>query len=142
MIEVPVSTIMTSELVTVNVDDGLDKAEHLLKKHRIRHIPVVEGRKIVGMLSMNDILRISFADGAYREEDNISSSIYEMFTIKNLMRSKLEVVSSTDSIKDVAGRFVASEYHSIPVVDNGELVGMVTTTDMIKYLLHQTFFHE
>ena len=137
MIEVPVSTIMTSELVTVNVDDGLDKAEHLLKKHRIRHIPVVEGRKIVGMLSMNDILRISFADGAYREEDNISSSIYEMFTIKNLMRSKLEVVSSTDSIKDVAGRFVASEYHSIPVVDNGELVGMVTTTDMIKYLLSQ-----
>ena len=68
MIDVPVSTIMTSELVTVNVDDGLDKAEHLLKKHRIRHIPVVEGKKIVGMLSMNDILRISFADGAYREE--------------------------------------------------------------------------
>ena len=134
-IEVPVATIMTRDLITVRVKDGLDKAEHLLKKHKIRHIPVVEGKKIVGMLSINDILRISFADGAFREEEDVSSSIYEMFTIRHLMRSKLETVSSGNTIKEVAEKFVESEYHSLPVVDNDELVGMVTTTDLIKYLL-------
>ena len=134
-IEVPVSTIMVKDLITVRVSDGLDKAEHLLKKNKIRHIPVVEGKKIVGMLSINDILRISFADGAFREEEDISSSIYEMFTIRHLMRSKLETVSSHNTIKEVAEKFVESEYHSLPVVDNDELVGLVTTTDLIKYLL-------
>ena len=134
-IEVPVSSIMVKDLITVGVSDGLDKAEHLLKKNKIRHIPVVEGKKIVGMLSINDILRISFADGAFREEEDISSSIYEMFTIRHLMRSKLETVSSHNTIKEVAEKFVESEYHSLPVVDNDELVGLVTTTDLIKYLL-------
>lgn len=136
-IEVPVSTIMTTDLITVGVKDGLDKAEHLLKKHKIRHIPVVEGQRIVGMLSINDILRISFADGAFREEDDISSSIYEMFTIRQLMRTKLETVSSHFTIKEVAKKFVVSEYHSLPVVDNDVLVGVVTTTDLINYLLDQ-----
>ncbi len=136
-IEVPVSTIMTTDLITVGVKDGLDKAEHLLKKHKIRHIPVVEGQRIVGMLSINDILRISFADGAFREEDDISSSIYEMFTIRQLMRTKLETVSSHFTIKEVAKKFVVSEYHSLPVVDNDILVGVVTTTDLINYLLDQ-----
>ena len=134
-IEVPVSSIMVKDLITVRVGDGLDKAEHLLKKNKIRHIPVVEGKKIVGMLSINDILRISFADGAFREEEDISSSIYDMFTIRHLMRSKLETVSSHNTIKEVAEKFVESEYHSLPVVDDDELVGLVTTTDLIKYLL-------
>ena len=134
-IEVPVSTIMVRDLITVGVNDGLDKAEHLLKKHKIRHIPVVKGQALVGMLSINDILRISFADGAFREEEDVSSSIYEMFTIRNLMRSKLETVRSDNTIKEVAEKFVESEYHSLPVVDDGVLVGILTTTDLIKYLL-------
>ena len=134
-IGVPVSSIMVKDLITVSVRDGLDKAEHLLKKYKIRHVPVVEGKKIVGMLSLNDILRISFADGAFREEEDISSSIYEMFTIRNLMRSKLETVRSDNTIKEVAEKFVESEYHSLPVVDDGILVGILTTTDLIQYLL-------
>ena len=137
-IEVPISKIMATDLVTVKKTDGLDVAEHLFKKHRIRHIPVVDGRRIIGMLSMNDLLRISFADGAYREEENVSSSIYEMFTVPQLMRSKLTTVAPDNSIREVAKIFVQSEYHSLPVVKDDELVGIVTTTDLIKYLLHDS----
>ncbi|NND16128.1 MAG: CBS domain-containing protein [Eudoraea sp.] len=134
-IEVPISAIMAKDLITLKKTDGLDRAEHLFKKHRIRHIPVVDGSSIVGMLSMNDILRISFADGAYREEENVASSIYEMFTIPQLMRSTLTTVAPDNSIKEVAKIFVKSEYHSLPVVKGEELVGIVTTTDLIQYLL-------
>ena len=136
-IGIPISTIMAKDLVTVNKTDGLDVAEHLFKKHRIRHIPVVDGKQIVGMLSMNDLLRISFADGAYREEDDISSSLYEMFTIPMLMRNKLTTVSPDNSIRQVAEIFAESEYHSLPVVKGDELVGIVTTTDLINYLLKE-----
>ena len=89
------------------------------------------------MISLNDILRISFADGAYREEENISSSIYEMFTIRQLMIGNLETVSPDTTIKEVAELLVKREFHSLPVVEKGKLKGMVTTTDLIKYLLKQ-----
>lgn len=136
-IGIPITSIMIDDVVTVNKTDGLDVAEHLFKKHHIRHIPVVDGKNIVGMLSMNDLLRISFADGAYREEDNISSSLYEMFTIPMLMRNKLTTVSPDNTIREVAEIFAKSEYHSLPVVKGDELVGIVTTTDLINYLLNQ-----
>lgn len=134
-IELPISSIMTTKLITLDVNDGLDKAEHLFKKYKIRHIPVIEKDKIIGMISMNDLLRISFADGAYREEENISSSIYEMFTLRQIMIGNLETVSPDTTIKEVAELLVKREFHSLPVVENGTLKGMVTTTDLIKYLL-------
>jgi len=134
-IELPVSNIMTTNLITLDVKESLDKAEHLFKKYKIRHIPVIENEKIIGMISLNDILRISFADGAYREEENISSSIYEMFTLRQLMIGNLETVSPDATIKQVAELLVKREFHSLPVVENGKLKGMVTTTDLIKYLL-------
>jgi CBS domain-containing protein len=134
-IELPISSIMTTKLITLDVNDGLDKAEHLFKKYKIRHIPVIEKDKIIGMISMNDLLRISFADGAYREEENISSSIYDMFTLKQLMIGNLETVTPDTTIKEVAELLVQREFHSLPVVENGTIKGMVTTTDLIKYLL-------
>ncbi len=136
-IQLPVSNIMTTNLITLDVKESLDKAEHLFKKYKIRHIPVIENEKIIGMISLNDILRISFADGAYREEENISSSIYEMFTIRQLMIGNLETVSPDATIKEVAELLVKREFHSLPVVEKGKLKGMVTTTDLIKYLLKQ-----
>ncbi len=134
-IEVPVSKIMTKNLITLDIKEDLAQAEYLFKKHKIRHIPVLKKGKIVGLLSMNDILRISFADGAYREEEDISSSIYEMFTIQQLMIGNLETVSSETTIREVAEILVKREYHSLPVVDKGDLKGMVTTTDIIKFFL-------
>jgi signal-transduction protein with cAMP-binding, CBS, and nucleotidyltransferase domain len=49
--KVPVSTIMTKNVIKLNLTDDLTKAEMLFKKNHIRHIPVVKGNKIIGMLS-------------------------------------------------------------------------------------------
>jgi CBS domain-containing protein len=135
---IPVSTIMSTQLVILNTTDSLEKAEHLFKKHKIRHIPVIEDqKKIVGMLSLTDLLRISFADGAYEDEDDIESVVYEMFTLSQVMAKKIKSVSPQTSIKEVAELLAAREFHAVPVVDQGDLVGIVTTTDLIKYLLKQ-----
>ena len=129
---------MSTQLVILNTTDSLEKAEHLFKKHKIRHIPVIEGqKKIVGMLSLTDLLRISFADGAYEDEDDIESVVYEMFTLSQVMAKKIKSVSPQTSIKEVAELLAAREFHAVPVVDQGDLVGIVTTTDLIKYLLKQ-----
>ncbi|MHA7864468.1 CBS domain-containing protein [Flagellimonas marinaquae] len=132
---VPISKIMTRKLVTLSTKDDLVTAERLFKKHRIRHIPVVEGNTIKGMLSYTDLLRISFADAVDEHEEYVDTIVYNMFTIPQVMVSDVVTVSSTTSIKDVSRFLSKKEFHALPVVDNGKIVGIVTTTDLINYLL-------
>jgi len=132
---VPVSKIMTKKLVTLTAKDDLVTAERLFKKHHIRHIPVVEGSSIVGILSYTDLLRISFADAVDEHEEFVDTIVYNMFTIPQVMVNDVMSVASDTSIKDVARFLSKKEFHALPVVDNGKLVGIVTTTDLINYLL-------
>ncbi len=134
---VPVSKIMTKNIITLNSKDELDKAERLFRKHNIRHIPVVEGDKILGMLSLTDLLRISFADGVYEDETNVETIVYNMFTVPQVMAKNLKSVSADTTIKEVAEILTKNEFHALPVVEGDSLVGIVTTTDLIKYLLEQ-----
>lgn len=134
---VPVSSIMSTQLVVLNTSDGLEKAEHLFKKHHIRHIPVIQGKKIVGMLSLTDLLRISFADGAYEEEEDIEAVVYDMFSISQVMAKNIKTVSPETTVKEVAQLLSQEEFHALPVVEDDALVGIVTTTDLIRYLLAQ-----
>ncbi|TDU42875.1 CBS domain protein [Gelidibacter sediminis] len=133
----PISGIMSVKIITLKRDDDLETAEHLFKKHKIRHIPVVNGDAIIGMLSYTDLLRISFADAVDEDEENIESLVYNMFTIEQVMAKNVVTVTSDTSIKEVAEILAKKEFHALPVVDKGRLVGILTTTDLIKYLLVQ-----
>jgi len=134
---VPVSNIMTSNLVLLNLNDTLEKAEELFKKHNIRHIPVVNNNKIEGILSYTDLLRISFADAVYEEEDHVDTIVYNMFSLKQVMVRNVTTVKTSDSIYDVAQILAKENFHALPVEENGKLIGIVTTTDLINYLLKQ-----
>mgnify|MGYP003659180688 FL=1 len=133
----PVSAIMTKDLITINHSDDLTTAESLFKKHSIRHIPVVNGSEIIGMLSYTDLLRISYADAVYEDETDVDSMVYNMFTIEQVMAKKLVQVNSQTTIKEVAEILAVNGFHALPIVDDNELVGIVTTTDLINYLLEQ-----
>ena len=134
---VTVSTIMTKNVVKLNLSDDLTKAEILFKKHHIRHIPVVEGNKIVGMLSYTDLLRISFADAIDDDEDVVDTTVYNMFTVEQVMAKKLISIAPETTIKEAAEILASKEFHALPVCEGDLLVGIVTTTDLIKYLIMQ-----
>ncbi|MCB0461847.1 MAG: CBS domain-containing protein [Flavobacteriaceae bacterium] len=133
----PVSTIMTKDVITLNHSDTLENAELLFKKHKIRHIPVVSGDNIIGMLSYTDLLRISFADAVYEDEQEIDTVVYNMFTIEQVMAKNLISVNADTTIKEVAEILAKKEFHALPVTDGNKLVGIVTTTDLINYLIEQ-----
>lgn len=133
----PISTIMTKNIIALNRTDDLETAEKLFKQYNIRHIPVVSGDNIIGMLSYTDLLRISFADAIDENERDIDTVVYNMFTIDQVMAKNLVSVDSNTTIKEVAEILAKKEFHALPVVDNAKLVGIVTTTDLINYLLEQ-----
>ncbi|THF51222.1 CBS domain-containing protein [Flavobacterium supellecticarium] len=134
---VPVSSIMTKNVVKLNLTDDLTKAEMLFKKNNIRHIPVVNGNNIIGMLSYTDLLRISFADAVDDDEEIIDTTVYNMFTIEQVMAKRLITIAPETTIKEAAEILATKEFHALPVVEGDLLVGIVTTTDLIKYLIQQ-----
>jgi len=127
---------MTKNVVKLNLSDDLTKAEMLFKKHHIRHIPVVYNNKIVGMLSYTDLLRISFAD-AIDDENDVDTTVYNMFTVEQVMAKKLVSIAPDATIKEAAQILTTKEFHALPVCEGDLLVGIITTTDLIKYLIDQ-----
>ncbi|MCX7546850.1 CBS domain-containing protein [Xanthomarina sp. F1114] len=133
----PISDIMTKDVITLNHKDDLETAERIFKKKKIRHIPVVSGDKIIGILSYTDLLRISFADAIDEDQDTVDTVVYNMFTIEQVMAKNLTSITSATTIKEAAEILAKKEFHALPVVDNNKLVGIVTTTDLINYLIKQ-----
>ena len=134
---VPVSTIMTKDLVKLTIKDDLTKAESLFKHYKIRHIPIVNGATIIGMLSYTDLLRISFADAVDDDEEIVDTTVYNMFTVEQVMAKKLVTISPDTTIKEAAEILAKKEFHALPVCEDHVLVGIITTTDLIKYLINQ-----
>ncbi|NJY62847.1 CBS domain-containing protein [Salinimicrobium sp. CDJ15-81-2] len=135
--DVRVSEIMTKNIHRVSLSDDLSTAEALMKKNHIRHLPVVENDKIVGMLSLNDLLRISFADAVNSNGEDVETAVYDMFSVGQVMTAKVQYINSDLSITEAARLFLKSEFHALPVVDDNCLTGIVTTTDIIKYFLQK-----
>ncbi|ESU29391.1 hypothetical protein FLJC2902T_07900 [Flavobacterium limnosediminis JC2902] len=135
--DVQVSTIMTQNVVKLNLTDDLTKAESLFKEHKIRHIPVVSDNKILGILSYTDLLRISYAEAADDDDETVDVTVYNMFTIGQVMTRKIVTVTPGTTIKETAEILATNEFHAVPVCEGDLLVGIVTTTDLIRYLLDQ-----
>ncbi|MFY7670219.1 CBS domain-containing protein [Tenacibaculum sp. MEBiC06402] len=128
---------MTDNPITLNSDDDLTTAEELFKIHNIRHIPIVQGRKVIGMLSHTDLMRVSYKDSIEEYEAEFDTVLNSEFTIEQVMTKNVVAVTTRTTIKEVAEILSKREFHALPVLENQDLIGIVTTTDLIKSLLNQ-----
>ena len=133
---VPVSQIMTKDVVKLTTKNTLFDAEKLFKEHNIRHLPVVSGNQLIGILSYSDLLRISFSELSDNEE-KVDTTVYNAYTIEQVMAKNPVGVSPDQTVRDVTEILSKLSFHSLPVVENGELKGVITTTDLLKYFLEQ-----
>jgi CBS domain-containing membrane protein len=130
-----VKDIMTRHLFQLNPGDSLQKAQRMMEDKHIRHLPVVENHKLVGILSLTDIMRLSFVETYGEKQRGIDAEMYDLLTTQQVMRINPHTVEVNESLHDVASKLVEEEYHALPVLDNEKLVGIITTTDVIKHFL-------
>ena len=90
----------------------------------------------MGVISRSDLLRISYANLS-EDEETVESLVYDSFTLPQVMTRVPVTIESDTTIKEAAEILIRQNFHSIPIVDNGKLVGIITTTDLIQYLLEQ-----
>ncbi|MDM1455278.1 CBS domain-containing protein [Myroides odoratimimus] len=133
---VPVSQIMSKALIAVPTNKKLSEVNQLLVEYNIRHIPVIEAENVVGIISSNDILKIGY--GANDLDQSALDAIYDAYKLEDVMTKNPIVVMDDTNIKDVAEIFSKQQFHSLPVVDKDNVLqGIMTTTDMINYLIAQ-----
>lgn len=133
----PISKIMTTNVISLTLNNSLLDAEQLFKSYKIRHIPVVKDKDIIGILSLTDLQRISFVDLYGKADLETEGSMYGMLGVEQVMVKNPIQVMANKSIKDVAKILSKNEFHALPVVEDHELIGIVTTTDLLNYMIEQ-----
>ncbi len=130
----PITTVMTTDVVSIDRDQPLSEAYQALKGAGYHHIPVLEDDRPVGMISSTDILRLAYdVDGS--DDRLLRTMLDHQFTIDDAMTPDLVTLPDTATVHDAADVLSRMSLHSIVIVDGeGSLCGIVTTTDLIKYL--------
>ena len=119
-----VGELMTRELVTLKEDEDLSRAEALLQQRRIRHLPVVKGGKLVGLVTHRDLLRICAA----------GSSAGKAARAGDVMTRGVDTVHPDTPLREVVPRMLRAKYGCLPVtLESGELVGILTEADLVRY---------
>lgn len=132
----PVSTIMSRDLITVAPGDAMIKVKEIFEKNKIHHIPVVRFTQLVGIISKTDFAH--FLRGAYHPYDKVvEESMLQRIKVEEIMTTGIASVESTDRINVALQVFSENLFHAIPVVDDGKLVGIVSTLDIINKLLEE-----
>jgi len=130
-----IKDVMTTELITINETSSLESARQIFEKNKIRHIIVLKKDKLVGILSNHDLLRVSFGDTYGDDQATVDDAIVNMLTIKDVMRHDPIFITPDSSIEDAIFVLLNRRFHSLPVIDNNKVVGIVTTTDFLKILV-------
>ncbi len=133
-----VSYLMTAEeLVTVDARDNLSKVRQLLAEKAIHHVPVLDDAKLVGIISSTDLLRLGVGI-QYVDDDTLDARLDASFTITQVMEKSLVTLRPRDSLLRAATLLLEESFNSLPVVDElGELVGILTTRDMLRYMIER-----
>jgi len=128
---------MVTDLTTIQVGQPLSEARRLLAEGNFHHLPVLDGKNLVGVLSSADMLRLSF-DAFGTDDRTMDHVLDQQFQLKDVMTKTVSTLFHKETVRDAVDRLRDGTIHSLPVVDeNRELVGMVTSTDLIRYLALQ-----
>lgn len=133
-----IDSVMSKNVKTIALDSPLSTANRLFVKNKIRHLPVVNKGQLVGILSHTDLLRLSFGSTFGTEESN-DDTILDMLTIEHVMQNNPTIVYPKTTIREAVKILSNAVFHALPVVDDkGKVIGILTTTDILKYVLEYT----
>lgn len=128
-----VERIMSRQVVTLLPEQTLRDAIESMRSKRIRHLPVVEGSRLVGIVTDRDVKRAtpSLLSGIDRDEFD---RVLDDTLVSQIMTRDPTTVTPYMTIKSAVGLLLETRVGALPVVEAGDLVGIVTDTDMLRAL--------
>jgi len=129
---VRVRTVMTSKVTTVRREDTMEIADGIMCMGRIRHLPVVDGGEVVGVMSQRDLYRsalgTALALGIQRPQE-----LMRAVAVGDVMSAPAVTIGPDASVQEAAQAMAEQRIGCLPVVEAGRLVGILTETDVLRY---------
>jgi len=130
-----VRDLMSREIVTLEAGDHLDLAEDIMRLGRIRHLPVVSGERLVGILSQRDLFRAAVSSllqlGGEAERKWLAT-----IAVRSVMTPGVYTVGPELPIRTAVGIMIDRRIGCLPVIENGKLIGLLSESDCLTHLAH------
>ena len=137
---------MTKEIFTIHPDEEITQAARLLLEKGINGIPVIEAGKLVGIICQSDLIALqkqfplpslyTLLDGFFplKSTKHIEKTIQKMaaITVAEAMTTDPVTVHPDTDIEEVASLMVDRNFHTIPVLDKGKLIGIIGKEDVLR----------
>jgi CBS domain-containing protein len=128
-----VRDIMETKLVTISASERLSMVEDIMTLGRVRHMPVVQGGELVGVVSERDLLRASLSELSEHRADERRMFLH-VVEISRVMSSPPVVIGPDATIREAALLMADRKIGCLPVVEGGRLIGLVTETDVLRWV--------
>lgn len=130
----PVKDIMTTNLVTVYPNATASEVKGIFNKYSFHHIPVVDqGGKLLGMISKEDFSKIAYVLSLNTSGKTFSALKYQSLEARDFMTKYPLSLDPDDTIGLAADIFMANKFHALPIVEDDELLGLITTHDLLMF---------
>lgn len=133
----PITKVMSSALQTIHDGEPVSKLRVIFENAKIHHIPVVSGNKLIGIVSWNDFMRISFGTFGEQNDRGVDEVLDHTYKIHDVLTSDLVTLPLSATVRDAARILGEGKFHALPILDGENLVGIVTSSDLIRYLAEQ-----
>ena len=130
---IPVRTIMQTKIVTISSSESLSTVEDIMRLGRVRHMPVVSSGRLVGVVSERDLLRSSLSSLSSHRTAERKAFLYAI-EIGRVMSEPPIVISPDATVRQAAQVMAENKIGCLPVVEGEELIGIVTETDVLRWV--------
>jgi CBS domain-containing protein len=125
-----VKDIMVKEVATLDINDELSLANDIMRLGRIRHLPVVDGPRLVGIISERDLFRSSLAQAlGYATKD--TRDLMKTLRIKDVMVTGVITIPPDTDVCEATKIMMQEKIGCLPIVEDNFLVGLITETDIL-----------
>jgi CBS domain-containing protein len=129
-----VNEVMTREVLTLASHHPLTLADEVMSFERIRHLPVLEDERVVGVVSQRDLFRAALAT-ALGYQRRARRMLQRTITVTEVMSAPAVTISPEATVKDAARIMIDRKIGCLPVVQGDTLVGIITETDILRYVV-------
>ncbi len=126
-----VDTVMCSPIIEIDIEKSVIEANHLMHLNKIRHLGISEDGKIIGLISVRDI--VSFFSTSTEGPMNELGSVFNPLEV--LIHREIKSIHSAATTKEAAERMEAGKIGALFVTEGGEYVGIVSESDMIRKVI-------
>jgi acetoin utilization protein AcuB len=125
---------MTSDVITVGISEPIRRAWSLIEEKGLRRFPVMDGDRLVGIVTDRD-LRNATASSVVLTEKKYHDFLLDTVRIESIMTQDPRTVTPETRLKEAARIILEMQVGGLPVVEDGELKGIITETDLIRTLI-------